>query len=90
MTLPLKTPFLLMHNTVTLRLDPPLPKDHLHPSVPPQPLEQNHSDHKKMEEKERERDGWAVFCEILPNTTDPIQSNLQMSHNKTAGNDTRC
>lgn len=58
----------------------PLPNGHLHPSVQPQPLEQNHSDHKKMEEKEKERDEWDLFFEILPNIMDPIQSNLQMSH----------
>lgn len=70
------------------QLSDPQIRSPLHPSVRPQPQEQNLSDREKMEEKER--DGWATFCQIPLNSTDPLQSDLQMSHNQTAGNDTRC
>ncbi|XP_051715792.1 LIM and calponin homology domains-containing protein 1 isoform X14 [Ctenopharyngodon idella] len=69
------------------QLSDPQIRSPLHPSVRPQPQEQNLSDREKMEEKER--DGWATFCQIPLNSTDPLQSDLQMSHNQTAGNDTR-
>ncbi|ROK44365.1 LIM and calponin homology domains-containing protein 1 [Anabarilius grahami] len=69
------------------QLSDPQIRSPLHPSVRPQPQEQNLSDREKMEE---ERDGWATFCQIPPNPTDPLQSDSQMSHNETAGNDTRC
>ncbi|XP_048032559.1 LIM and calponin homology domains-containing protein 1 isoform X2 [Megalobrama amblycephala] len=69
------------------QLSDPQIRSPLHPSVRPQPQEQNLSDREKMEEEER--DGWATFCQIPPNPTDPLQSESQMSHNETAGNDTR-
>ncbi|XP_067240546.1 LIM and calponin homology domains-containing protein 1 isoform X4 [Chanodichthys erythropterus] len=65
------------------QLSDPQIRSPLHPSVRPQPQEQNLSDREKMEEEERDR------CQIPPNPTDPLQSDSQMSHNETAGNDTR-
>ncbi|XP_073777856.1 LIM and calponin homology domains-containing protein 1 isoform X34 [Danio rerio] len=86
---PPKDPIFLNPQLSDPQIRSPLPKDTLHPSVQPQPQEQSHSDQEKMEEEEKDRDGWATFCQSPPNPLDTLQSDLQMSHNPTAGNDTR-
>lgn len=65
MTLPLKTPFLLMHNSVTLRLDPPFPKTTsillYHPNIQSRTTQTT----RRWRRKEREMDGpFSVkFCQ---------------------------
>ncbi|XP_051513889.1 LIM and calponin homology domains-containing protein 1-like isoform X1 [Myxocyprinus asiaticus] len=68
---------------------PSLSKNHLHPSVPPHPQEQSHSDCKKMEKEEMERDGQVTVNQTSQNISDSLQSDVEMFHNQTAGNDAR-
>ncbi|XP_052010613.1 LIM and calponin homology domains-containing protein 1-like isoform X2 [Xyrauchen texanus] len=66
---------------------PSFSKNHLHPSVPPHPQEQSHSDCKKMEEEEEmERDGQVTVNQTSQNIRDFLQSDVEMFHNQTAGN----